>query len=119
MSRFARRIRPFVHAELQASRCAEYLGKVDLAFAHLERAHVLGQSATSEHVRAHWHMLCWSVRQHRPREAAGQLLRIVGAATKTALGWVPQGNTGGADVSPFRPMPIPPDLQRLIEKARS
>jgi hypothetical protein len=29
--------------------------------------------------------------------------------------WVPVGNTGGANVSAFRPMPVPEDLQRLLE----
>lgn len=30
--------------------------------------------------------------------------------------WVPEGNRGGADVSPVRPMPIPipDDLRRLL-----
>ena len=62
-------------------------------------------------------MLRWGLRQRRPREVAGQLLRVVGAATKTAVGGVPTGNTGGADVSPFRPMPIAPDLQSLLDAA--
>jgi hypothetical protein len=30
----------------------------------------------------------------------------------TAIGWLPEGNTGGTSVSAFRRMPIPPDLQR-------
>jgi hypothetical protein len=50
---------------------------------------------------------------------AGQLFRIFGAATKTAFGLVPAGNTGGTDVSPFRTMPIPTDLQTLMRAARS
>ena len=36
----------------------------------------------------------------------------VGAAAKTAFGRVPRGNTGGANVSPFAPMPIPPGRAR-------
>ncbi|RFA29999.1 hypothetical protein CAI21_08880 [Alkalilimnicola ehrlichii] len=31
---------------------------------------------------------------------------------------IPAGNTGGANVSPFKPMPIPPDLAELIDEAR-
>ena len=64
-------------------------------------------------------MLLWGARQRRPRECVGQLLRLAGAATKTALGLVPHGNTGGANVSPFRRMHVPPDLAALIEKARA
>jgi len=44
-------------------------------------------------------------------------MRIVGAATKTPVGWLPHGNTGGANVSVFRPMPIPLDLQQQIDAA--
>lgn len=52
------------------------------------------------------------------REALGQVLRMAGAATKTALGWVPAGNTGGANVSPFKRMPVAPELARTIRAAR-
>lgn len=113
---FASRIRPLVAAELVAADKAERLGRADEAFGRLERAHVLGQAATVEHVRVHWLMLRWGWRHHRPREVAGQVLRIAGAVTKTAIGWLPAGNTGGADVSPFRPMPVPPDLQALLDE---
>jgi len=119
MSAFARRIRPYVDAELAAARHAERAGDAAAAFAHLQRAHVLGQASTLHHVRVHWRMLGWGWRQRRRRECLGQLLRIAGAATKTAFGLVPAGNTGGTDVSPFRPLPVPPDLARLIEHARS
>ena len=111
-------LRPLVDAELEAAIKTEKLGLAAEAFRHLERAHVLGQASTVEHVRVHWRMLRWGLRQRRPREVIGQVLRVVGAATKTAFGWVPTGNTGGADVSPFRPMPIAPDLQALLDAAR-
>ena len=70
------------------------------------------------HVRAHMRMAAWALRQHSAKEFRGQLLRIVGAATKTAVGWVPSGNTGGADVSPLKPLPIPPDLAAEIAAAK-
>jgi hypothetical protein len=114
MSRFAENIRPYVNAELNAARAdAEH------EFAHLERAHVLGQASTREHVRVHWRMLGWAWRHRDAREFGGQLFRIVGAATKTFVGMVPAGNTGGANVSPVRPMPLDPELAAIIEKARS
>jgi hypothetical protein len=50
------------------------------------------------------------------REVFGQIFRIVGAATKTPFGIVPQGNTGGANVSPFKKMPIDPELANLIRR---
>jgi hypothetical protein len=118
MSRFAHRIRSSVQAELQAARQAEARGDAGAAFRHLERAHVLGQEATALHVRVHWRMFLWAVRRRKPAEVAGQLGRLVAAALVTGLGWLPHGNTGGADVSAFRRMPIPDDLQRLIDAAR-
>ena len=111
MTRFGRRIRPFVQAELDAARRAAERGEPSCA-------HVLGQASTALHVRVHWTMLVWGLRQRHPREVAGQLMRIVGAATKTAAGLVPHGNTGGANVSALRGMPIAPELRRRIDAAR-
>jgi hypothetical protein len=116
-SRFARRIRPCVKAELDAATACEARGEPVSAFGHLERAHILGQRSTAEHVRVHWAMFRWALRQHVPQEALGQSWRLLGAALKTWLGWVPIGNTGGASVNGFRRMPIPVDLKRLIDDA--
>jgi hypothetical protein len=87
------------------------------AFRHLERAHVLGQSSTYQHTRIHWLMLKHGIRERDVKEIAGQVLRIGGAATKTPLGIYPKGNTGGAEVSPFRPMPIDEDLEAILKAA--
>lgn len=86
-------------------------------FSHLERAHILSQYSTRDHVAVHMAMLRWGLRQRDWRETAGQVVRIVGAATKTAIGWVPVGNTGGANVSPIKPMPLPDDLAEIIARA--
>lgn len=112
--RFGRRIRPHVQAELDAAAARERAGDPAAAFEHLERAHVLGQASTVEHVRVHIRMLLWGLRQRRPAEIRGQILRIIGAAALTPFGLIPRGNTGGANISPFRPVAIPPDLARLI-----
>ena len=117
MSEFGRRIRPYVDREILAAYQAEARGKPEVAFSHLERAHILGQTSTVEHVRVHCHMFLWSIRQRNVRESLGQLLRIVGAAIGTAAGLVPQGNTGGTNVNSFKSMHIPPELAALIEKA--
>jgi hypothetical protein len=108
-----------VEREILAAYQADARGQPDVAFSHLERAHILGQTSTIEHVRVHWHMLLWGIRQRNVRESLGQLLRIVGAAIGTAIGLVPQGNTGGTNVTPFKRMPIPPELAALIEAART
>lgn len=92
-------------------------GSIQDAFHHLERAHVLGQSSTFEHTRVHWRMLKLGFRLGSIREIWGQFIRIVGAATKTPFGIYPRGNTGGTDVWFFRPMPVPPDLQKILDEA--
>lgn len=117
MSAFATRIRPHVTEELRRAAAAEAEGDLPRAFAHLERAHVLGQASTREHVRVHVRMLGWGLRRRDPREILGQLFRIVGAAAMTAFGLVPTGNTGGANLSPFQPLPLPADLEALIRAA--
>ncbi len=53
-------------------------------------------------------MLRGAARQRQPQELAAQVLRIVGTAVLTAAGLVPEGNTGGANVSAFRRLPVPP-----------
>jgi hypothetical protein len=113
MNTFAKNIRPYVDAELRAARL-----DANREFAHLERAHVLGQASTREHLRVHWRMLLWAWRHRELRELFGQVFRIAGAATKTFIGLVPAGNTGGANVSPVQPMPLDPELAAIIEKAR-
>lgn len=114
MSRFAKNIRPYVDAELRAARA----GGPD-EFAHLERAHVLGQASTREHVRVHWQMLRWALRHRDAREFFGQVMRMTGAATMTFIGLVPTGNTGGANVSPVKPMPVDPELAAIISRAHA
>ena len=119
MTHFDRQIRPFVDAELEAAAEAGLLGNDYGAFVHLERAHVLGQSSTALHVRVHWQMSRWGERRGNFREMLGQLLRIIGAATKTAVGLIPQGNTGGSNLSPLRHMEEPHDLAEIIYRARA
>jgi Protein of unknown function (DUF3703) len=109
---FTARIRPFVEAELAESRHQRALGEAKAEFSFLERAHVLGQQFTTQDVRVHCLMLLRSVRNRAAKEFISQVVRIVGAATKTALGLVPKGNTGGANVSPFKPMSVPADLRQ-------
>ena len=112
---FRSRIRPFVDAELENARRARRARDDRAEFHHLERAHVLGQASTIEHVRVHALMFAWALRRRLTREILGQIVRIVGAATKTAIGLVPVGNTGGSNVGPFESLEIPPDLKRILD----
>jgi len=115
---FGNRIHAYVEIELEAARAAERAGEPLAAFHHLERAHVLGQKSTVQHVRVHMTMLAWGLRHRNAREAFGQIARLIGAATITWVGLIPEGNTGGANVSGFKSMPIPDDLADIIDVAR-
>jgi hypothetical protein len=119
MNHFSLRIRPHLQAELDAARIADARGEFYTAFSRLERAHVLGQSSTREHVRVHWHMLRFALRRRLAAEAFGQSWRIAAAAIFTGLGLVPAGNTGGADVNGFRRMRMPQDLRSILDSVRT
>lgn len=115
---FANHIKEHVEAEIEKASNFLDNGDVAVAFRHLERAHVLGQSVTFEHTRVHWLMLKIGWQRRDAREIFGQLFRLVGASTKTPFGIYPAGNTGGANVSPFKPMPVPEDLREIIAEAK-
>jgi hypothetical protein len=114
---FARRIRPHVDRELAQAAQLDQQGNPLAAFRHLERAHVLGQSVTRQHVRVHAHMLRWALRHRRPVEILGQAVRVLAAAIGTGFGLVPIGNTGGANVPLMRRLPIEPELAAIIADA--
>jgi hypothetical protein len=84
-------------------------------FRHFERAHVLGQRHTVAHVRSHWAMLGIGWANRDAREVLGQIARMPAALLFSRV-WVPVGNTGGANVSAFKPMPIPSDLAALMDE---
>lgn len=113
---FAKKIRPYVLDQLSRGNRLLSEDRPKEAFACLENAHVLGQRSTRWHTAAHIAMFRWAVAQKDFKEALGQTMRIVGALTKTALGWVPTGNTGGSNVSPFKPMPLSEHHQTILEK---
>lgn len=107
-----------INAEIDLADRRQAENDVCGAFKHLERAHVLGQASTYQHTRIHWRMFKLALRMRSLREIWGQIIRIIGASTKTPLGIYPTGNTGGADVWFFKPMPIPDDLQEMLDKAK-
>jgi len=84
-------------------------------FERLERAHILGQRHYVPHVINHYWMLKVGLRRRDLREILGQTLRIIGSAG-SLIGAVPVGNTGGANVSPIKPMPIPADLAHFFDE---
>jgi hypothetical protein len=108
------RLRAAWVVELDAARAARSSGDNSAEWTHLERAHILSQPVAGAHVRTHMAMLAAALRRHDRHELVGQLFRIMIAAPGSITGKYPVGNTGGADVSAFEPMPIPDDLRPLL-----
>ncbi|HAJ46648.1 MAG TPA: hypothetical protein DCL54_08720 [Alphaproteobacteria bacterium] len=96
--------------EMAASHEAEHAGDIAAAITHLERAHILGQRFLLPHLATHWRMLALARAAQNGPETRGQILRLVAAIPGYVFGWVPVGNTGSANVSAVKPMPVPPDL---------
>jgi hypothetical protein len=107
-------LRRALQVEFDAARNAIAERDLDAGFRHLERAHVLGQAFVVPHVKSHLGMLLVGLLRRDLREIIGQLLRVPGAAIGSLLGHVPLGNTGGANVPPFRSLPIPEDLAEIL-----
>lgn len=102
-------------SEIGAARVALAQGDPEATFARLERAHILGQLRFVDHVGAHLWMLHTAWRRSDGREVLGQVLRLIATVPGHLFGWLPVGNTGGANVPALRPMPIPADLQPFFE----
>jgi len=109
-----RTLKEATQAELRAAFNASAARDYGGAFHHLERTHILSQRYTMAHIHVHWLMLRLGLVSRSWREVIGQVPRILAAALFSRI-WVPAGNTGRANISAFRTMPIPEDLRRLLE----
>lgn len=108
------RLVPFYRKELDMAQ--RYLpSDLKISWRHLEMAHILGQPYPLEHTFIHWRMLQFGFRIKSIKEIMGQLPRLAVGGVKSFVGIIPVGNTGGADVPPMRPMPIPDELQAIID----
>ncbi|MFY0603681.1 MAG: DUF3703 domain-containing protein [Flavobacteriaceae bacterium] len=85
------------------------------AWYHLERSHIIGQSYPLEHTYSHWLMLKFGFRQKDTKEVFGQVVRLLVGGWKSFINHVPFGNTGGSNVLPLKPMPIPNDIEKLFD----
>ena len=102
-------------AEMSAARAAFATGDLATSFGRLERAHILGQRALWPHIVTHWWMLKVGARRSDRREIRGQIARMIAAVVGYVFGWVPLCNTGGANVSSLKPMPVPPEFTLHFE----
>lgn len=106
-------LRSAFQSELAAAAKAAASVDTEVAMMHLSRAHIISQHYTIQHVRVHWLMLEIGVMRRDWHEVAGQLSRIVAASLFSRI-WVPIGNTGRANVSALKPMPVPDDIRDLF-----
>ncbi|KAE8177085.1 DUF3703 domain-containing protein [Photobacterium carnosum] len=119
MSNFSHNIAPYVKREMLRSYKVQKKGDPAMEFRFLENAHVLGQESTYWHVKTHYLMLRWAIRQGDIKEISGQCIRIIGAALLTAIDGVPIGNTGGSNVHSLKVMPISAEHAEIILKTKS
>ncbi len=104
--------------ELKKGKVALEKNKLDEAFYFFERTHILGQMNPYFHTLSHIFMLRVALKKRDFLEIIGQLFRIPSGLLGSIVGIVPTGNTGGAGVSPFKKMPIPDDLQNILDNLR-
>lgn len=83
--------------------------------AHLELAYILNQAYAGA-LRVHWLMFRFAFRQRNVPELLGQIPRLLLAVPGSWTGRAQRGNTGGANVGIFTPMPVPAELVALLEE---
>ncbi|EMK01591.1 MULTISPECIES: DUF3703 domain-containing protein [unclassified Leptospira] len=103
--------------ELDLSKKYEEEGNLKETWRYLERAHLIGQYYPIPHTGIHFRMLLFAIDQKDIKEIAGQLIRVSFGWLGSWLNKIPVGNTGGANVPIFQPMPIPEDLLDLLSEA--
>lgn len=109
-------IRRLYKIEIAAYRAARALDDDAAAWRALERAHIIAQPNWSLHLDSHMKMLAFAIWRRDPAEVAGQLLRLVLAPIGNLTGRLPIGNTGRANVSAFKAMDLPEDLNAVLIK---
>jgi Protein of unknown function (DUF3703) len=105
--------------ELQQFAQARLEGNVDLAWHHLERAHIVSQMFVAQHIKSHLAMLGFAIDTGDIREVLGQLFRLLLTPLGAITRQVPLGNTGRSRVSAFTPIDIPVDLKAALQVAAS
>jgi hypothetical protein len=85
---------------------------------YLTAAHIVGQLDLTLHIQSHLAMLRLAWIEKLWSELFGQLLRLILAPLGHVFGKLPLGNTGRANVSAFKVMPISKDIQSIIDSAR-
>lgn len=101
--------------ELQQARMEMSNNDKNVVWNHLARAHILSQFFVGPHLKVHFRMFVFAWKTMNLKEICGQIPRIVLAGPGSFFKKAPRGNTGLSSVGMFQPMPIPKDLQKLLD----
>jgi hypothetical protein len=110
-------LKPYFKAEMDKYRTEYSIGNLQIAWNHLERAHIIGQKYPYAHSFVHWKMLQFGIKIKSGKEIIGQIPRLIFGGVKSFVGKIPVGNPGGANVPPLKPFPIEKELQNIFAKA--
>lgn len=108
-------LRYYYELELEESGIAIKNKKIELAWKHLERAHILGQFFWKAHAYSHYKMLVLSFKSKNMREFFSQIPRLILAIPGSVLHIAPKGNVGTGRVGIFERMTVPEDLQKILQ----
>ena len=107
-------LRPFFEKELSDYQAQYRKSNLNIAWHHLERAHIIGQRYPYAHSYVHWKMLVFGVKIKSRKEILGQIPRLIFGGVKSFVGKIPVGNPGGASVPPLKPFPIEKEIQDMF-----
>lgn len=111
------KLKPYFSAELEFYQYYLNHGHLQQAWRYLERAHIVGQAYPWQHSYIHWKMLLFGFRIKSAKEILGQIPRLLVGGVKSFVGKIPVGNTGGANIPPLKPLPIPADIDAIFKEA--
>jgi hypothetical protein len=116
-TRMPNNLKPYFDQELMEYKRYFDAGQLQTAWNHLERAHIIGQAYPYHHSYVHWKMLLFGIRIKDTKEVIGQIPRLLVGGVKSFVGHIPVGNTGGANVPPLKPMPIPDEIMEMFKNS--
>jgi hypothetical protein len=110
-------LKPYFLKELKYYKTALTDNDLQMAWRHLEKAHVIGQAYPYQHSYVHWKMFLFGIKIKDMKEIVGQIPRLLAGGVKSFVGKIPVGNTGGASVPPLQSLPIEEDVAEIFKKA--
>lgn len=112
-----KKLKPFYKIELDNYEIELNKGNLNVAWNHLERAHIIVQKYPVAHTEVHWKMLKFGLKIKNSKEVIGQIPRLIFGGVKSFVGKIPIGNSGGANVPPLKTFEISEELKEVFKKA--